>query len=156
ILRSVWVGVVGWVGGGPAGCARRAVRLIYAGWDRRTMVRRGEPLSRIERGRPPLVGGGLLIGQSRVPRALPGRHRPSRRDEVVGRAVHSIWVIAQANPASSRAAATAMMVRRLARFSRRVQVRCSRRWADQATAIASGGWSCWRSVSALPIVGRLR
>ena len=23
--------VVGWVGGGPAGCARRAVRLIYAG-----------------------------------------------------------------------------------------------------------------------------
>jgi hypothetical protein len=26
-------GVVGWVGGGPACCARRAVRLIYAGWE---------------------------------------------------------------------------------------------------------------------------
>ena len=45
-------GVVGWVGGGPAGCARRAVRLICAGWDRRTMVRRGEPLSSIGRGQP--------------------------------------------------------------------------------------------------------
>jgi hypothetical protein len=30
------------------------------------MVRRGEPLSRIERG---LLGGGLLIAESRVPRA---------------------------------------------------------------------------------------
>jgi hypothetical protein len=49
--------VVGWVGGGPAGCARRAVRLIYAGWDRRTMVRRGEPLSRIGRGQPPVWAG---------------------------------------------------------------------------------------------------
>ncbi len=71
-------GVVGWVGGGPAGCARRAVRLIYAGWHRRTMVRRGEPLSKIGRGQP--GWGGLLIVSSRVPRALPGRHRPSRRD----------------------------------------------------------------------------
>ncbi len=41
------------------------------------MVRRGEPLSRIERDQPE---GGLLIGALRVPRALPGRHRPSRRD----------------------------------------------------------------------------
>jgi hypothetical protein len=72
-------GVVGWVGGGPAGCARRAVRLIFAGWDRRTMVRRGEPLSSIGRGQP-FGGGGLLKRFSRVPRALPGRHRPSRRD----------------------------------------------------------------------------
>ena len=41
------------VGGGPAGCARRAVRLICAGLGcRRTMVRRGEPLSSIGRGRP--------------------------------------------------------------------------------------------------------
>src|SRR6266700_809076 len=55
----VAVGVVGWVGGGPAGFARRAVRLIYAGWDRRTMVRRGVPLSSIGRGRP-WGGGGLL------------------------------------------------------------------------------------------------
>jgi len=36
-----------------AGCARRAVRLIYAGLGcRRTMVRRGEPLSKIGRGQP--------------------------------------------------------------------------------------------------------
>ncbi len=42
VLCLVFVVVVGWVGGGPAGCARRAVRLIYAGWYRRTMVRRGE------------------------------------------------------------------------------------------------------------------
>src|SRR5271154_5036621 len=47
------LGVVGWVGGGLAGCARRAVRLIFAGLGyRRTMVRRGEPLSKIGRGRP--------------------------------------------------------------------------------------------------------
>ena len=50
-----------------AGCARRAVRLIYAGWDRRTMVRRGEPLSRIERGQR--AGRWLLIAPSRIPRA---------------------------------------------------------------------------------------
>jgi hypothetical protein len=47
------------------------------------MVRRGVPLSNVGRGQPP-VGGGLLIGQSRVPRAVPGRHRPSRRDVVLG------------------------------------------------------------------------
>ena len=41
------------------------------------MVRRGEPLSSIGRGQP--LGGGLLKSVSRVPRALPGRHRPSRR-----------------------------------------------------------------------------
>ena len=44
------------------------------------MVRRGVPLSRIERGQP---GGGVFIAVSRVPRALPGRHRPSRRDQDV-------------------------------------------------------------------------
>jgi hypothetical protein len=33
---------------------------------------------------------------------------------------------------------------RLARYSRRVQVWCSRRWADQAIAIASGG-CVWRT-----------
>jgi hypothetical protein len=43
------------------------------------MVRRGEPLSSIGRGQP--LGGGLLKSVSRVPRALPGRHRPSRRDK---------------------------------------------------------------------------
>ena len=48
------------------------------------MVRRGEPLSKIGRGLPRWLWGGLLIGLSRVPRALPGRHRPSRRDVVVG------------------------------------------------------------------------
>ena len=51
---------------------------IRGSGGRRTMVRRGVPLSSVERGQP--LGGGLLIGQSRVPRALPGRHRPSRRD----------------------------------------------------------------------------
>ena len=49
------------------------------------MVRRGEPLSSIGRGQP-LLGGGLLIAPSRVPRALPGRHRPSRRDSDCRRA----------------------------------------------------------------------
>ena len=29
--------MVGWVGGGSVCCARRAVRLIFAGWDRGTM-----------------------------------------------------------------------------------------------------------------------
>jgi len=63
-------GVVGWVGGGPAGCARRAVRLIYAGWDRRTMVRRGVPLSSIGRGQP--FG---WAGCSSVFRGFPARCR---------------------------------------------------------------------------------
>src|SRR5215203_4176176 len=77
--RSVAVGVIGWVGGGPAVlCATRG-QTDMRGLDRRTMVRRGEPLSRIGRGRP-RSWGGLLIVESRVPRALPGRHRPSRRD----------------------------------------------------------------------------
>ena len=38
----------------------------------------GVPLSRIERG-PAGEGSRLLIGGSRIPRALPGRHQPSRR-----------------------------------------------------------------------------
>jgi len=49
---------------------------------------------------------------------------------------YSVWVIAQQNPASSRATATAISVRRLALASRRVQTRCRRFWADQATAVA--------------------
>ena len=73
-----------------------------------------------------------------------------------GLVVTRFWVIAHAKPASSRAAATAMIVRRLARASRRVQVRCSRRCADQAIAIASRGWLSWRSVSARPMLGRAR
>jgi hypothetical protein len=44
------------------------------------MVRRGVPLSSVGRGQLPGLGGGLLIVESRVPRAVPGRHRPSRRD----------------------------------------------------------------------------
>jgi len=52
---------------------------------------------------------------------------------------YSIWVIAQQNPASSRAAATAIKVRRLARASSRAQVRFSRSCAFQATATAAWG-----------------
>jgi hypothetical protein len=69
---------------------------------------------------------------------------------------HSMRQIAQQNPASSRAAATAMIVRRLARCSSRVQVRCRRRWALQPIVIASVGWPSWRSASALPTRGALR
>jgi hypothetical protein len=47
-----------------------------------------------------------------------------------------------------------MMVRRLPRACRRVQVRCSRRWADQAIAVASGGRPAWRSVSVFRHGGR--
>ncbi len=52
-LRGLVGFVVGWVGGGPAVrlCATR-VRLICAGWDRRTMFVVGSPLSRIGRGLP--------------------------------------------------------------------------------------------------------
>ena len=72
------------------------------------------------RGQCGLVAQSAFAGSPRVP----GRDRPSRRDrEWFSLVVHSIWVIAQQNPASSRAAATAMIVRRLARCSRRVQVR---------------------------------
>jgi DNA-binding CsgD family transcriptional regulator len=38
-----------------------------------------------------------------------------------------------------------MIVRRFARASRRVHVRWSRRCADHAIAIASGGWPSWRA-----------
>ena len=48
------------------------------GWARRTMVRRGEPLSEGERGRR----GRLLRGVSRVPRACRAATDPSRRDDV--------------------------------------------------------------------------
>ena len=45
--------MVGWVGGGPAGlCATRGQTDIRGFVCRRTMVRRGEPLSSIGRGRP--------------------------------------------------------------------------------------------------------
>jgi hypothetical protein len=57
---------------------------------------------------------------------------------------------------SSRAAATAMIVRRLARASSLAQVRCKRRCALHAVAIASGGWLAWRSLSARPMFGRAR
>ena len=70
----------------------------------------------------------MLIAQSRVPRACRAATDPADGMLVVSCVGHSIWVIAQQNPASSRAAATAMIVRRLARASRRVQVRCRRRW----------------------------
>ena len=66
---------------------------------------------------------------------------------------YSIWVIDQQKPASSRAAATAIRVRRLPLASRRAQVRCRRRWALQATATAWAGCPSWRSVSALAVLG---
>jgi hypothetical protein len=53
---------------------------------------------------------------------------------------HSTRVIAQQKPASSRATAMAMIVRRLALASSRVQVRCRRCWALHAIAIACVGW----------------
>ena len=81
----------------------------------------------------------MLIAVSRVPRACRAATDPAdgMRDDC--RCCHSIWVIAQMNPASSRAAATAMIVRRFPRFSRRVQVRCSRFCAVQEIATAAWG-----------------
>ncbi len=137
-LRLVFVVVVGWVGGGPAGCARRAVRLIYAGlvpqdhgssWGGRCL---GSSVASPAR-------GGLLIGGSRFPARCRAATDPADGIRAMSGCGHSIRVIAQANPASSRAAATAMIVRRLARFSSRLQVRYSRCWADHAIAIASPG-----------------
>ena len=107
------------------------------------------------------VAGPVWLGQvahsyfAGSPR-VPGRHRPSRRMLWVGFGGYSIWQIAQQNPASSRATATAVRVRRLLRCSNRVQVRYRRRCADQAIAIASGGWPACRSVSVVPMRGRLR
>ena len=62
------------------------------------------------------VAHSSVAGSPRV--AGPPPTQPTGCD-VLARLVHSIWVIAQQNPASSRAAATAMIVRRLARASRR-------------------------------------
>src|SRR5271154_5242009 len=69
------LGVVGWVGGGLAGCARRAVRLIFAGLGyRRTMVRRGEPV--LKTGGVGPLGGGFSHGPVAVPPRVPGPPRP--------------------------------------------------------------------------------
>jgi hypothetical protein len=145
VVSRVRVG--GWgcgrLGGWRSGCcARRVVRLIYAGsGGRRTMVRRGEPLS-YERAWP------AWAGCSKHHRGFPARAGPPPTQPTgwgcweCWSAAHSIWVIAQQKPASSRATATLMIVRRLVRCSSRVQTRCSRRWADQAIAIASGGCPC--------------
>jgi hypothetical protein len=56
-----------------------------------------------------------------------------------GESCYSIRVIAQQKPASSRAAATAMIVRRLARASTRFQVRCRRCWAAPRDGDRFGG-----------------
>src|SRR6202035_1609121 len=53
---------------------------IRGSGGRRTMVRRGVPLSSIERGRP---GGGVLIEQSRVPRACRAATDPADGMSVV-------------------------------------------------------------------------
>ena len=79
--------VVGWVGGGPAVlCATRGQTDMRGSGGRRTRFVVGSRCLEIERGRP--RWGGLLIVTSRIPRALPGRHRPSRRDVCGGS-----WVI---------------------------------------------------------------
>src|SRR3954470_22697355 len=67
--RWVAVGVVGWVGGGPAVlCATRGQTDIRGFGGRRTMVRRGEPLSRVGRGQPPegRVAHSRVAGSPRV------------------------------------------------------------------------------------------
>src|ERR1700722_13734762 len=66
------------------------------------MVRGGEPLSRIERRQP---GGGLLIDESRVPRACRAATDPADGMRACSSRGHSTWVIAHTNPVSSRAAA---------------------------------------------------
>ena len=53
-------------------------------------------------------------------------------------------LIAQQNPASSRAAATAMIVRRLPRRSIRVQTRCRRRWVFHDSATIAASAPVWR------------
>ena len=152
------VGVCGGrLGGWRSGllCATR-VRLIFADpGGRRTMVRRGVPLS---------MGSSVTLvwkGCSEVDRGFPARPgppptQPTRGFCVTGVVRYSIWVIAQQNPTSSRAAATAMIVRRLLRASSLVQVRCNRRCALHATATASAGWPACRSVSVLRTAGALR
>ena len=62
---------------------------------------------------------------------------------------YSIWVIAQQNPASSRAAATAMIVRRLGALRAVAQVRCSRRCALPGDRDRFGGLAAWRSLQRL-------
>ena len=142
----------GWV------AVRAAVRdegLIFGDpGGRRTMVRRGVPLS---------MGSSVtpgLRGCSYVDRGFPAGPGPPQTQPTevmcVGGWCYSIWVIAQQNPTSSRAAATATIVRRLLRASSRAQVRCNRRCALHAIATASAGWPACRSVSVLRIAGALR
>ena len=67
----------------------------------------------------------------------------------------SALAAAQQKPASSRATATATIVRRLPRsVSSRCQVRCRRCCAAQEIARTCGGWPAWRRLSASPLARR--
>ena len=72
----------GRLGGWRSGvlCATRVMLICADPGGRRTMVRRGGPLSTRERGQPELVAHSNVAGSPGVP----GRHRPSRRDVDVG------------------------------------------------------------------------
>ena len=82
-------GVVGSAEGaaGLAG-ARRAVRLIFAGWDRRTVFRRESPLSKIER-RQRRTRWLLIVRPRMLSRVGAWRVPPPPQPSVVGLAGHA-------------------------------------------------------------------
>jgi hypothetical protein len=92
----------------------------------------------------------LLSRVCQVPPLLDRRGVMVRRDQ-------SARASAQQNPASSRATATATIVRRLPRCSAsRLHTRCSRCCACQAIAMMLAGCPSWRRCSVTPREGVLR
>ena len=90
--------------------------------------------------------GGLLTAVSRVPRACRAAPDPAGGMALGG--LLSLDLGDRPAEADELAGAAAMIVRRLAPCSSRVQVRCGRCWAVQATATAWAGWPSWRPVNA--------
>jgi len=138
------VGSAGWVAVRRA-CARRAVGLISAGLGCRRTVDSSWGRSGVAS-----PGRGLLIALSRVPRALPGRHRPSRRDGIfaavssfdAGDGPAEAGELAGGGDGDDRAAFGALLKA------------CRRCWALQATATASGaGRRGGRSALCRSVVG---
>jgi hypothetical protein len=103
--------------GGPGGCATR-VRLIFAGWLPQDRVSPQSPPSRVGCHRPVWSAAHSCVTDALARRA--GAAAPLDQ-RVLSAAGQSAVATAQQKPASSRAAATAMMVRRLWRCCSRFQ-----------------------------------
>src|SRR5712692_6411730 len=125
--------------------ARATARLIFAGWIRRSAVRRTVPHT---------------YGESRLAQNIHGDHFLPRRASpgtppAWGREGQLV-ISAHTNPASSRATATTATPAGLPRAVIFLYLACSRCCAFQERASVSGGSPACRRTSVTPIAGRYR